>query len=200
MIRYSLSLLLLVMAALVAQQFIPALTGLYNSRLLLVTLVFLCASVTVGPPVMLMMAFVCGFLWDTQNALTGHAGDAVIYDKPVEMMRFGYSIILYGVIGYLMQGIQPLFQQGKWQFSTLLAGISIFVYQLAEYLLINFVRGGFYFTRATLLQIWFTSILTMLFSPLVFWMLFKLAEACGHRIRFDGLKKERKVERRRLNH
>jgi cell shape-determining protein MreD len=196
-IRYSLSLLLLVLAALVVQQFIPTLTGLYNSRLFLVTLVFLCGSVTVGPPVMLMMAFLCGFLWDTQNVLTGQVGDPQVY-KPVEMMHFGYSIILYGVIGYLMQGIQPLFRQGKWQFSTLLVGISIFVYQLAEYLLINFIRGGFVFNQATLLQIWFTSVLTMLFSPLVFWVLFKLADACGYKILFDGLKKERKVERKRL--
>ena len=58
MIRYALSLFLLVLLSLAAQQFIPALTGLYNARLLLVTLVFLCASVTVGPPVMLALAFV----------------------------------------------------------------------------------------------------------------------------------------------
>lgn len=199
MIRYSFSILLLVLVALVAQQFIPALTGFHNSRLLLVTLVFLCGSVTVGPPMMLALAFVCGFLWDAQNALPASAGDPEVYRAPVEAMRFGYSIILYGVIGFLMQGIQPLFREGKWQFSTLLVGVSIFVYQLAEYLLINFVRGGFFFNRATLLQIFYTSVLTMMFSPLVFWMLFRIADASGHRIRFDGLKKERAFNRRRLH-
>ncbi|MCW1883785.1 hypothetical protein OKA04_03535 [Luteolibacter flavescens] len=197
MIRYALSLFILVLLALAAQQFIPSLTGLYNARLLLVTLVFLCASVTVGPPVMLALAFVCGFLWDAQCTLGPPGGDAEIYKYPAESLRFGYSIILYGVIGYLMQGIQPLFREGKWQFSTILVGISIFVYLAAEYLSINFIRGGFAFNEATLYQIAATSTLTMLFSPLVFWVLFFIAEKFGHEIRFEGLKKKQQQRRRR---
>jgi cell shape-determining protein MreD len=191
-IRYSLSLFVLVLLALLAQQFIPSLTGLYNSRLLLVTLVFLCASVTVGPPVMLALAFTCGFLWDAQSALGPPGGDPMVYQDPAEPLRFGYSIILYGVIGYLMQGIQPLFREGKWQFSAFLVGVSIFVYLVAEYLIINFVRGDFHFPRTTLLQIVFTSVLTMLFSPVVFWILFQIAGRFGHEIRFEGLKKKRR--------
>ncbi len=195
MIRYSLSLFFLVLLALVVQQFIPVLTGAYNSRLLLVTLVFLCASVTVRPPVMLALAFICGFLWDAQNALGPPGGDPAVYKDSAESLRFGYSIILYGLIGYLMQGIQPLFREGKWQFSTFLVGVSIFIYLVAEYLIINFVRGEFVFSRATLFQIVFTSVLTMLFSPVVFWVLFQIAERFGHEIRFEGLKKRK---RRRL--
>ena len=192
MIRYSLSLFILVLLALVAQQFIPSLTGLFTSRRLLVTLVFLCASVTVGPPVMLAMAFTCGFLWDVQSALGPPGGDPLVYDQPAQSLRFGYSIILYGVIGYLMQGIQPLFREGKWQVSAFLVGVSIFVYLVAEYLIINFVRGDFLFPRATLFQIVFTSVLTMLFSPIVFWILFHVAERFGHEIRFEGLKKKKR--------
>jgi hypothetical protein len=195
-IRYSLSLLLMILLALVVQQFIPALTGLYNSRLLLLTLVFLCASVTIGPPVMLMLAFVCGFLWDAQNALGSPGGDLLgVYKFPAETLRFGYSIVLYGLIGYLMQGIQPLFREGKWQFSTFLVGVSIFVYLISEYLLINFVRGDFRFPLPTLYQIVFTSAFTMLFSPLVFWVQFHVAERCGYEIRFEGLKQKKKPRR-----
>ena len=192
MIRYSLSILILVLLALIAQQFIPVLTGAYNSRLLLVTLVFLCASVTVRPPVMLALAFICGFLWDAQNALGPPGGDPDVYKYPAESLRFGYSIILYGLIGYLMQGIQPLFREGKWQFSTFLVGVSIFIYLISEYLIINFVRGEFQFSRATFFQITFTSILTMLFSPVVFWSLVQIAERFGHEIRFEGLNKKRR--------
>ena len=192
MIRYSLSLFVFVLFALIAQQFIPVLTGLYNSRLLLVTLVFLSASVTVGPPVMLALAVLCGFLWDAQSALGPAGGDPEVYKVQAESLRFGYSIILYGVIGYLMQGIQPLFREGKWQFSTFLVGVSIFIYLISEYLIINFVRGDFQFSRATFLQITFTSILTMLFSPVVFWILFQIAEWFGHEIRFEGLKKRKR--------
>jgi cell shape-determining protein MreD len=186
-IRYSLSILLMILFALVAQQFIPALTGAYNSRLLLVTLVFLCASVTVGPPVMLALAFICGFLWDAQGALGAPGGDPAVYKYPAESLRFGYSIVLYGLIGYLMQGIQPLFREGKWQFSTFLVGVSIFIYLVSELLIINFVRGDFHFAV--------TSVLPMLFSPVVFWILFQIAEKFGYEIRFEGLKK--KPRRRR---
>lgn len=191
MIRYPLSLLLLVIIALIVQQFIPAMTALYGSRLLLVALVFLCASVTIPAPVMLMLAFVCGFLSDAQNALGPHGGDPEIYQPPVHHLRFGYSIILYGIMGLLMQGIQPLFRQGKWQLSALLSGIALLLYLLAEYLLINFVRGDFSINRATILKIIFSAAMTAFFSPLVFWLLFRLADLTGYTIRFDGLTKER---------
>lgn len=193
MIRYTLTLLLLVFAALIFQQFIPSITGVYGSRLMLVTLVFLCASVTVPTPVMLMLAFVCGFLTDAQNTLGPHGGDPAVYSPMVEPMRFGYSILLYAVMGYLMQGIQPLFREGKWQFSAILSGIAVFLYLLVEFLLINFVRGGFVFSGATLFKITFTSALTMLFSPPVFWLLFRLADSVGYRIRFDGLKTKKRT-------
>lgn len=189
MIRYSIFLLLLVVVAVIVQQFMPSLTALYGSRLLLVALVFLCASVTVPVPVMLLLAFVCGFLTDAQNTLGAHGGAPEVYTRPVEQLRFGYSILLYGVMGYLMHGIQPLFRQGRWQFSAMLSGVAVFLYLLGEYLLINFIRGGFAFNQAVVLKIACTSALTMIFSPLVFWLLFRLADWSGYTVRFDGLKK-----------
>lgn len=191
MIRYCLSLLLLVLLAVILQQFIPAFTGLYGSRLLLMTLLFLCAAVTVPAPIMLALAFVCGFLTDAANVLTPPGGDPDVYTDPAGTLRFGYSIVLYGVMGFLMQGIQPLFRQGRWQISALLAGVSVFLYLFTEYLLINFVRGGFSFGRGTLLKIAFSSVLAMFFSPLVFWVLFRVADACRYRIHFDGLNQNR---------
>ncbi|MEP4079306.1 hypothetical protein [Haloferula sp.] len=189
MIRYTVSLLLLVVVAVIAQQFIPSLTGLYGSRLLLVALVFLCASVTVPVPVMLLLAFVCGFLTDAQNIIAPHGGDPEVYTRPVEQLRFGYSIVLYGVMGYLMHGIQPLFRQGQWQFSAMLSGVAIFLYLLAEYLLITFIRGGMIANQAVVLKIACSSAITMVFSPLVFWLIFRLADWSRYTIRFEGLKK-----------
>ena len=188
MIRYTVITLLLVLAAFIVQQFLPAFTGLHNARILLVQLVFLCAAVTVGTPTMLLLAFVCGFLWDAQCGLGPAGGDPEVYSQPVESLRFGYSILLFGGMGYLMQGIQPLFRQGKWQFSALLTGIAVFLYLAAEYALITFVRGEFILTRATVLQVVITSLLTMLFSPMIFWMLFGISNLCQHTIRLDGIK------------
>ena len=182
MIRYSLSTILLLLAAFVVQQFLPSFTGLHHSRVLIVQLVFLCCAVTVGPRTMLLLAFLGGFFWDAQCWLAPHGGDPEIYTQPVESLRFGYSILLFGTMGTLMQGIQPLFHQGKWQFSALLSGIAILLYLAAEYAIINFVRGNPVLTKATVMQMVFTSLITMLFSPLVFWLLFRIAKACNHSI------------------
>lgn len=192
MIRYTVALILLVLLAAIVQQFIPAFGPLYGSRLMLVVLVFLCAASTVPAPVMLMLAFLCGFLADAEGVIGAHGGDPEVYTRPVEPLRFGYSIALYAVMGFLMQGIQPLFRQGKWQFSALLSGIAVFLYLLVEYLLINFVRGGFSFGRWTFLRIAFSSGITMLLSPLVFWLLFQLADRSGYTIRFDGIRRQKR--------
>lgn len=180
MIRYSIATILLLLGAFVLQQFLPAFTGLHGSRVLLIHLVFLCCAVTVGIPTMLSLAFICGFLWDAQHALGPHGGDPEIYTQQVENLRFGSSILLFGLVGLLMHGVQPLFKQGKWQVSALLSGIAVLVFLAAEYTIINFVRGDFTLGRATLRQMAFTSMFTMLLSPLVFWLLFRLAGTCGH--------------------
>ncbi|MFC7336189.1 hypothetical protein ACFQY0_03295 [Haloferula chungangensis] len=191
MIRYTFSILVLVLVAVIAQQFIPSLTVLYGSRFLLLALVFLCAAVTVPVPVMLLLAFVCGFLTDAQNTIGPHGGDPEVYTRTVEQLRFGYSILLYGFMGYLMHGIQPLFRQGQWQFSAMLSGVAVFLYLLVEYFLINFIRGGFVMNQTVLLKIACSSAITMTFSPLIFWLLFRLADWSGYTIRMDGLKKEK---------
>lgn len=193
MIRYSLSTLLLLLAAFVVQQFIPAFTGLHQSRILLIQLVFLCSAVTVGQPTMLLLAFIGGFLWDAQCALGPAGGDPSVYNQPVESLRFGYSILLFAAMGLLMQGIQPLFKKGIWQVSVLLSGIAILLYLTAEYLIINFVRGDFVVTRETAMKVLFSSLVTMLFAPVVFWLLFRIARACNHSINPEAGRKRRRT-------
>ena len=193
MIRYSLITIFLLLTSFVVQQFLPAFTALHDSRILLVQLVFLCSAVTVGQPTMLALAFIGGFLWDAQCALGPHGGEAEVYSQQVESLRFGYSILLFAAMGFLMQGIQPLFKQGKWHFSAFLSGIAIFLYLFAEYAIINFIRGDFILSKSTVLQMAFTALLTMLFSPLVFWLLFRIAGACDHSINPEAGRKSRRL-------
>ncbi|MBC8127204.1 MAG: hypothetical protein H8M99_08700 [Gloeobacteraceae cyanobacterium ES-bin-144] len=193
MIRYSISTIFLLLAAFVVQQFLPAFTGMHHSRILLVQLVFLCCAVTVETPTMLLLAFIGGFFWDAQCALGPHGGDPDIYTQQVESMRFGYSILLFGGMGFLMQGIQPLFKQGKWHFSAMLSGIAVLLYLTAEYLIINFVRGDFVLNRATLMQMGLTALVTMCFSPLIFWILFFIAKICEHSINPEAGRKRRRT-------
>jgi len=190
-IRYSIITILLLLAAFIVQQFLPAFTGMHDSRILLVQLVFLCCAVTVEQPAMLLLAFIGGFFWDAQCALGPHGGDPTVYTQQVESMRFGYSILLFGGMGYLMQGIQPLFKQGKWQFSAMLSGIAVFLYLAGEYTMITIIRGDLTLTRATVLQMTYTSLLTMLFSPFIFWMLFGIARICNYSINPEAGRRRR---------
>ncbi len=193
MLRYSLTTILVLLAAFIVQQFLPAFTGLHQSRILLVQLMFLCTAVTVQQPTMLLLAFIGGFLWDANSGLGPHGGDPQVYTQQVDTIRFGYSVLLFGAMGFLMQGIQPLFKQGKWQFSAILSGIAIFLYLSVEYAIINFVRGDFILSKATVLQMASTSVLTMLFSPLIFWLLFRIAAAYDHSIYPEAGKKRRRT-------
>ncbi|MGJ8655766.1 MAG: hypothetical protein ACSHX6_04875 [Akkermansiaceae bacterium] len=189
MIRYHISIFILVLLACILQQFLPAITGMYDARLHILPLTFLCCVVTVGFSPMLILTFLCGFIWDAQNALGSQGGDPTIYTAPADQIRFGYSIILYFIMGIVMQGFQPLFRKGVWQLSAIVTGFATFFYLLSEYLLINIVRGEFYFPTRVFYQIWISAAITMLCSPLVFLILFKLAKLFNHTIRYDGLKR-----------
>lgn len=192
MFRYSIITILLLLAAFLLQQFLPSFTGLFHSRILLVHVVFLCCAVTVSQPVTLLLAFIAGFLWDAQHALGPHGGDPSIYTQQVENIRFGYSILLFGGMGFLMLGIQPFFRQGYWQLSAALSGISIFLYLITEYAIICFVRGGFAISQTTFLMILFTTLLTMFFAPPLFWALEKIADLFGHSLQPDVNRRRRR--------
>lgn len=180
MFRYNLSAVFLLLAAFLVQQFMPAFTGLSNARILIVHLVFLCTAVTVATPTMLVMAFIGGLLWDAHCSLAPIAMDPEVYIQPAESLRFGYSILLFAGGGFLMQGLNPLFRQGKWQFSALLTGVAVFLYLTAEFILISFIWGDFVLTRPIIRLMTYTSLLTMLLSPLVFWILYNIAKLFDH--------------------
>lgn len=167
----------------------PAITSLYDARLLILPLAFLCCVVTVDFSPMLILAFVCGFIWDAQNALGPQGGDPTIYTAPADQIRFGYSIILFLIMGVMMQGFQPLFRKGVWQVSVIISGLATFFYLVSEYMLINIVRGDFLFPKEVFYQIWISAAITMFCAPILFLVLFKLAAVFDHTIRYDGLKK-----------
>jgi cell shape-determining protein MreD len=180
LLRYNLSTVIFLLIAFLVQQFMPAFTGLSHARFLIVHLVFLCCAVTVTTPTMLLLAFIGGLLWDAQCYLAPIVADPEVYSHPVESLRFGYSIILFGVAGFLMQGLNPVFRQGKWQFSAILSGIAIFLYLAAEFIVISFIRGDFTITRSILRLMFYTSILTMTLSPIIFWILYQISNLFDH--------------------
>lgn len=182
MLAYPISLIGILLLSCLLQQFIPAITAWYDARILILPLVVLCGSSTVSAAGMLALTFLGGFLWDAQNLIISELGDRQIYHTASDSLQFGYSIILYALMGFLMQGIRPLFQQGKWYLSVTFAGVAIFLYLFIEHLMRSFMTAEFSLQGGTLEQIGATTLLTTMLSPLVFWILFKVANLCGHPI------------------
>jgi len=144
-------------------------------------------------PTMLLLAFIGGLLWDAQSSLGPHGGDPEVYQTQIESLRFGYSILLFGGMGFLMQGIQPLFKRGMWHFSAVLTGFAVFLYLGAEYISINFIRGEFLLTQAIAYKMIYTSLMTMLLSPFIFWVLFRVAKKCKYSIDPEAVSKRRRL-------
>lgn len=189
MIRYLLTVLLLLLVAFVLRQFVPVFPGFYHVRFFLVPLIFICAAVTLDVIGMLLLSFVCGLLWDAQHTILPVTGDIEVYEEVVATLRFGYSIFLFAIAGFVMQGVQPLFRAGKWPVSVLVTGVALFLYLFIELMLLSFVRGRVELTTETLKFIFFSSIITMLFSPLIFLLLFKLADSFRYQISYKGFLK-----------
>ncbi|CAN5452389.1 hypothetical protein BH23VER1_BH23VER1_04140 [soil metagenome] len=179
---YSILLFLMLCLSFVVQEFVPDIDWAYRATIMVVPLVFFSGAATVPYPYMLMLAFFTGFLWDARYVVPGGAGPSATAD-----VSFGYSIFLYGVLGSLMQGIRPLFRRGRWELPVLFTGLATFLLLTFEYLIINFMRGGFYFPRDVWFKIVTTSLLTMAASPLLFFVLYRVAQSSGYRIRYEGL-------------
>lgn len=192
MIRYILSILFVLLIAFIVRQFIPVFPEFYHARFFLVPLVFICSAVTLNVFGMLLLSFVCGLLWDAQHIVLPIIVDGAVYPETVDTLKFGYSIFLFALAGFVMQGVQPIFREGKWQVSIPVTGVALFLYLFSELMILSFVRGQLVLTADIFRFILYSSVLTMFFSPTIFLFLFKIAELYHYRIRYDGLRKNRK--------
>ena len=100
--------------AFVVQAFVPTVSWAYQATFYAVHLVFFAAAVTVSFPVMLALAFCAGFAWDALQLVPQSTGAGGGIGGGAGDVSFGYSILLFGLTGSLMQGIRPLFRRGRW--------------------------------------------------------------------------------------
>ena len=155
-------LLFLVLAAQIAELFIPALPWLYNAHVYIVPVIVFYGAMALPFPLMLALALFAGALLD---ALT-----VQVIGGKVEISA-GSSILLYGVLAGIMHGLRPLFARGHWEVHSILSGVFTSLIVLAQYLMITFRRGTLVFTREIWWQIGGPGIIAMLMAPIVFWLL-----------------------------
>ncbi len=182
MLRYNIILIPLLLLAILFQQYLPTFTEYYNARIFLLLAVFLCCSVTISFPVMFLFALGCGFLWDAQCYVGDHSIDLSVSRENAPSMRFGASILLFGLAGSFMHGFRQLFFQKKWILTCILVGMSTFLFMMAEYAALDIIRGVFSVNRGVLLQISYTSLLSIVTAPLLFAALLGLARLFDHSI------------------
>lgn len=195
---FTLLLFLLTGLALILQDFIPVFDWAWHSRIFLVPVVFFACALSVPYPVMLALAFVTGFIQDARNLVSpDYMGDPGFADiaravteleipAPQSGMALGFSIVLYALLGSLIQGIRPAFARGRWELPVLMTGAGVFLLLLMEYLWINFRRGGFSFPREVWYHLLTTAALSMFTAPLVFFLIDRLARYGGGRVRYTG--------------
>ena len=164
-------LLFLVLAAQIAELFIPALPWLYNAHVYIVPVIVFYGAMALPFPLMLALALYAGVLLD---ALT-----VQVMGGKVEISA-GSSILLYGVLAGIMHGLRPLFVRGHWEVHCIMSGIFTSLIVLAQYLMITFRRGSVVFTHEIWWQIGGPGIVAMLVAPILFWLLQWIAQMTAY--------------------
>ncbi|MFZ2281446.1 MAG: hypothetical protein WAW39_26840 [Prosthecobacter sp.] len=198
MLFHPISIILLLLTFMV-QEFIPGLEIAQFATLFLPAVFFFSASVAAPFSMMLLLAFITGFVWDARHlpgvleSLSG-AEDVFGTGADVELgagshpLPFGLSIVLFGMLGTLLQGIRPLFKRGRLELPVLMVGLAVFVWLLAQFLIITFLRGSLQFPAGVWTKMITDSLLAMLAAPLIFLLLYSLARLSSYEIKYEGLR------------
>ncbi len=198
MLFHPISIILLLLTFMV-QEFIPGLEIAQFATLFLPAVFFFCASVASPFAMMLVLAFITGFIWDARHlqGLTESVGGmADVFGTGVDVelgasarpLPFGLSILLFGMLGTLMQGIRPLFKRGRLELPVLMVGVATFTWLLSQYLIMTFLRGSLQFPGGVWSKMITDTLLAMLASPLIFLLLYSLARLSSYEIKYDGLR------------
>ncbi len=198
MLFHPISIILLLLTFMV-QEFIPGLEIAQFATLFLPAVFFFSASVAAPFGVMLILAFITGFIWDARylpGVVESLAGAEDVFGTGADSelgagshpQPFGLSIVLFAMLGTLMQGIRPLFKRGRLELPVLMVGVATFMWLLSQYLIITFLRGSLQFPMGVWSKMITDTLLAMLAAPLIFLLLYSLARLSSYEIKYEGLR------------
>ncbi len=198
---FNLIVFVLMLLSFAVQEFIPPVMPetTHYARLFLPAVFFFAASVAVPFPSMLVLALVTGVLWDVRYLpMSSDAGQASGAELGMTLadaatigtadLRFGYSILVFGLLGALMQGVRPWFKKGRLELPVLMVEFATSAWLMIQYLLMTLLRGSFYFPTAMWLKLVTDTMYAMFFSPLIFLTLHILARITSYEIKYEGLR------------
>lgn len=187
--KFLLAVFLLIPLSFILQEFIPVFDWAYGSRLLLVHTAFYALAIAVPFPVMLLFAFITGFLWDARYYLPIYSAEGAPDVMAASELPFGFTIFLLGLTGALIQGVRPLFRKGRWELPILMIGLCTAVVLIIEYFILSFHRGDLLIPGEFWWKVAMTSLFSALVSPLLLLLLSSLADQTRYRIQTEGLKR-----------
>jgi hypothetical protein len=179
----------LLLLSFILQEFLPVFDWAYGSRLMLVHAVFLATAVAVPFPAMLGLALVTGLIWDARYHVPVYPDEATLGMLTQSEIPFGFTILLFGIMGALIQGVRPLFRRGRWELPVFMIGLCTGLTLLIEYLVISFQRGGLEVSMELWWKLLMTALFSSLVSPFLLLLLSHVADRMRYRIRTEGLKR-----------
>ena len=145
----------------------------WGARVMLMPIVMFYGAAALPLGGMLALTFAGGLMWD---ALCSQP-----IDSGVEI-AFGWSTLLYAVLGVIMSGFRPMFQRGIWGIHCLLCGILTASIVFSEFIMISIRRQPVHFVFSP--EIWWriggAGLIAALISPLFFIFLNYLAALVGY--------------------
>jgi hypothetical protein len=182
------------------QELIPAIEFAQQARVLLPPVFFFSTALSVSFPMMLFIALFTGLVWDARHlpyrpekASTTSPTSELVAPVSAESqgqgmghLPVGYSIILFAVTGTLMQGIRPLFKRGRWELPVIMVGVATLLWLLLEFLLMSFLRGSFEFHPGLWTKLVTNTLLAMLVSPVLLFLLHSLQKVFHFEVRNEG--------------
>lgn len=176
---YSLATFPILLLAFCLQEYLPRFGCQWHySLFLLFPTCFLCASVTVAYPLMLLQAFLFGLAWDLRWVISPN-------ERGLSDLTVGTSIALLGALGSMMQGIRPLYLRRRIIMPAMLVALCVFLLRVAEYLILNVKRSGFAFPPLLVREMASSSILSLIFAPLALLGLRSMAKALRYDVRLE---------------
>ncbi|QQL43748.1 hypothetical protein [Sulfuriroseicoccus oceanibius] len=142
-----------------------------RATVMVVPVFFFCAAMSVSFPVMLLLAFATGLLWDCAFAFPVSATDDGV---------FGVSVFLFGLLGAVMQGVRPFFVRGRWDVPVMVVGAGVFLFLFLEFLVLSLTRANVEFPFSLWIKISVSTMMSMVLAPVVFWVLYRLADLTGY--------------------
>lgn len=183
---YWISILFIILVSFPLQEFAPDFTWAYHSKVLLVHSVFFAAAVSVPFPVMLIYALVAGFIWECRYHMPIGNLETAVSATQFEL-PFGFTILIFGLLGVFIQGVRPFFRQGRWGLPVLMVGVCTLLGLLIEYLVISFNRGGLFMSTDFWFKILMTALFSTLLAPFLLLLFSRIANLTGYQISLEGI-------------